>query len=238
MPPKPAEEEETSRSSSPATQTGTQIPSGSQVHITGGIFNLPQGTHFREQSLSKGSPYVLTGGKNWQPWSIRTAQALVRAGYWSVISTVENPATIKYVVGTADMPSPNSIDPKAEGEVLSYLLSAVSDSLLSTVLDAATSAKAWRALQNTFRQRAQAMLNIHMTEMYQLKKELKESLEQYTKRTLDLRSRIRQADSEITDGQLLLRYLNGLPEAYHTETVIIMKDLEEGKAHSVMIWVR
>jgi hypothetical protein len=176
---------------------------------------------------------ILTGGKNWQAWSTRTAQALLQAGCWGAISTIPNPALAGYVVSDADMPTTGSVDSRVEGKAFSFLLAVVTDGLIGYITDAGTSARAWRALQNRYRQRATAQLSSLMMELYQLKKGPQESVEDYSKRAIDLRSNCRQAGSVIDEKLLLLQFLNGLPEAYQMQVALFKDHLDNGTEHTL-----
>ena len=138
---------------------------------------------------------------NYMSWSIRMKALLVSKGLWTAV--------------TVDTEPPADVE-KALAQVILH----VKDHHLVTLNNCSTAKMAWELLKNTYEAKTNARKLLLRKEFIQLKMGA-ETLTHYVGRAKDMRTQLQAAGQAVTEQELAIQVLAGLPPAYSMITTVL-----------------
>lgn len=163
----------------------------------------------------KGIKPIILDDDNHPKWSISMRFRLLIKGLWSIVE-LDTPLD--------DMTAANrALNSKA----LAHIGLCVSDYLQDTVSRCTTANEAWTTLEEMFRGRSEARRTLLRRELTHLKMQRGESLLKYWGRATELRSELATTGHIVSDDDLRMSVLAGLPTEYSTHVAIVQMQDEQ-----------
>jgi transposase InsO family protein len=145
---------------------------------------------------------------NWGTWHTRMKMLLTIEGLWAIVRD-----------GLDEDPEQRDLD--LNDKALAHIGSQLSDQYLHMYESTASAKYLWDSLESLFNQKNVARRVALRRELSGLKKLSGESISQYISRASKLRDDLRGADQDVTEDEVVMALLAGLPSQYATIVAIM-----------------
>jgi len=161
---------------------------------------------------------------NFMVWKRQIKALMIEKGYWKAV-VFDHAAAAAAAAGSSGSTPANVpvLDAEIDQKAVSMLVLNVSAKFLYLIKDDDTAASAWKRITDTFASQALAREVQLKRELNQLTKGKKESVSDFICRAEKLREQLLGMGSDLSDDQLTMHVLAGLPSQYDT-TVEILQD--------------
>lgn len=129
---------------------------------------------------------------------------------------------------------PSTVKPEEDKKAKAIIAHFVSNMLLPHVLKAGTAAEAWQALERIFVGQSKARILALKNELNNIKMDPSECIVEYVARGSDLQSKLLTAGYTISEEDVVLALLNGLPSDYTAIRTVITTMAEGDQALSLV----
>jgi hypothetical protein len=157
--------------------------------------------------------------RNYHTWATRMQMSMEYKGLWSAV-TGAAPSEV----------TPNSQSIRQDCEAKAFIGLHVSDNLLAYVTKAKSSKEAWAALKKVFQDQSNAHSLLLSKQLSELSMGSEEAVSTYAARALNLSEQLAAIGETVSDKQLAMAVLNGLPEGFE---VTVQNILTSGDALEV-----
>ena len=154
----------------------------------------------------------LRGLENYYVWSLKTRSILKAERLWLITETKLTPDVFPVSIQGEQLTESQLETRKAIACRL--IITSVADDLISLVADHSDPSEAWNELKAQFASGDHSQILTLMSQLSTLKMFEGDSVEAYLRRARELKSRLSNMGENVTDKQLNLVVLNGLPRSY------------------------
>ena len=166
---------------------------------------------FRENDKLKGS-------SNYYVWALKMRAVLQGEGQWTITETEQRPQTFPVTIDGEQLTEAKLMKKKILACRL--ILLSVTDDLVDLVAEHIDPAIAWKALKEQFNSGDQSQILTIMGQLQTLRMNEGDSIEEYVKKTRELKNRLHSMGERITDRNVNQMVMNGLPRSF--ESIIQM----------------